>query len=232
MKVKIGIYKITSPSNKIYIGQSINIERRFKEYYRLKSCKNQIRLYNSFNKYKIENHVFEIIEKCSKNELNNKERYWQEFYDVIGKNGLNCTLVNSDSKKFEFSLETIDKIRISNTGKKHSKETKEKIGLAKKGTKLSEKTKEKIRQSNIGRTVSDKNKKILSDIHIGKLNHMYGKRGSELSHSKKVICTKSKQIWNSITECANYLGISQSLLSRYLHGIRTNKTTIIFLNHE
>ncbi len=25
--VKIGIYKITSPSNKVYIGQSINIEK-------------------------------------------------------------------------------------------------------------------------------------------------------------------------------------------------------------
>ena len=42
MKVKIGIYKITSPSNKIYIGQSINIERRFKEYKTLKNCKFQI----------------------------------------------------------------------------------------------------------------------------------------------------------------------------------------------
>jgi hypothetical protein len=28
----VGIYKITSPSGKVYIGQSINIERRIKEY--------------------------------------------------------------------------------------------------------------------------------------------------------------------------------------------------------
>jgi len=34
----IGIYKITSPSNKVYIGQSINIEKRFKSYKRY-DCK-------------------------------------------------------------------------------------------------------------------------------------------------------------------------------------------------
>ncbi len=31
----IGIYKITNPEGKIYIGQSIDIDRRFKEYKRL-----------------------------------------------------------------------------------------------------------------------------------------------------------------------------------------------------
>lgn len=42
----IGIYKITSPSGKVYIGQSVNIERRFLDY--KKSLKNtQIKLYNS-----------------------------------------------------------------------------------------------------------------------------------------------------------------------------------------
>lgn len=30
--VKTGIYKITSPTNKIYVGQSIDIEKRWKKY--------------------------------------------------------------------------------------------------------------------------------------------------------------------------------------------------------
>ena len=30
--IMIGIYKITSPSGKVYIGQSIDIERRWKKY--------------------------------------------------------------------------------------------------------------------------------------------------------------------------------------------------------
>jgi predicted GIY-YIG superfamily endonuclease len=49
---KIGycIYKITSPSEKVYIGQSRNIQRRVKNYKRI-DCKQQTILYNSINKY-------------------------------------------------------------------------------------------------------------------------------------------------------------------------------------
>ena len=58
-----GIYKITSPSEKNYIGQAVNINKRF---YRYKSldCSQQIILYKSFIKYGVENHIFEIIEEC------------------------------------------------------------------------------------------------------------------------------------------------------------------------
>jgi len=70
----IGIYKITSPSKKIYIGQSIDIEKRFKYYLNL-NCKKQTKLYNSLKKYGYKKHFFEVIEICKITELNNKERY-------------------------------------------------------------------------------------------------------------------------------------------------------------
>ena len=63
----IGIYKITSPSNKVYIGQSVNIQKRFRDYKSLKrSIKQQPRLYNSFVKYGVNNHLFEILSECTK----------------------------------------------------------------------------------------------------------------------------------------------------------------------
>jgi len=93
-----GIYKITSPSGRIYIGQSINIEKRFKRYENAK-CYKQKRLYNSFIKYGVNNHSFEIILKCSIEDLNNKERYYQDLYDVTNKSGLNITLTKSNDKK-------------------------------------------------------------------------------------------------------------------------------------
>lgn len=65
---------IKSPSNRIYIGQSKNIERRFNEYMKGKT-KGQIKLFNSFEKYGIKNHLFSIIEFCNENELNNRERH-------------------------------------------------------------------------------------------------------------------------------------------------------------
>ena len=40
--IMIGIYKITSPTKRIYIGQSINIEKRFKSYEKL-NCKSSDR---------------------------------------------------------------------------------------------------------------------------------------------------------------------------------------------
>ena len=85
-----GIYKITSPSGRIYIGQAKDLSLRFKQYLKLQNCKGQTKLYNSFIFYGVENHVFEIIEECNREKLNNKERYYQDLYNVIGENGLNC----------------------------------------------------------------------------------------------------------------------------------------------
>ena len=71
----IGIYKITSPSGRIYAGQSSNIEKRWQTYNQLK-CKAQINLYRSFLKYGINSHLFEVIEECALSDLNEKERAW------------------------------------------------------------------------------------------------------------------------------------------------------------
>lgn len=110
----IGIYKITSPSGKIYIGQSKNIERRLNEYNKLRRCKNQFKLYYSLMKYFPINHKFEIIEECNINELDNRELYWGRYYDVLGENGLNLKLGNG---RGEVSEETKFKISKSNKTK-------------------------------------------------------------------------------------------------------------------
>lgn len=72
-----GVYKIISPTNRIYIGQSLDVYSRWNEYKKLhSSCKGQVRLYRSFIKHGVENHTFEIIEECEFEQLNIKERYW------------------------------------------------------------------------------------------------------------------------------------------------------------
>ena len=148
----IGIYKITSPSNKIYIGQSKDIERRFQQY-QSNSCRTQIRLVHSFNKYGIDNHIFEILEECEKSELNIKERYYQDYYDVIGKQGLNCMLTNTDSLPRVFSEETRLKLTKAKTGIKFSQETKDKISKIHKGKKHSPERILKHQQHNINRSI-------------------------------------------------------------------------------
>lgn len=101
-----GIYKITSPSDKIYIGQSKDITKRYKTYRKYNEPK-QRRLYYSVLKYGWENHKFEIIEECSIELLNKRERYWQDYYDVLNKEkGLNCNLTNTKQLPRIVSLET------------------------------------------------------------------------------------------------------------------------------
>jgi len=52
----IGIYKITSPSNKVYIGQAINIKKRWKQYINPNLSSVGPKLLNSLKKHGYEAH--------------------------------------------------------------------------------------------------------------------------------------------------------------------------------
>lgn len=80
-KETCGIYKITNiVLNKSYIGQSIHIEKRWKEH---QWGKGSADLYADFQKYGIENFTFEILETCSKEELLLREKHWIAFYNTF-----------------------------------------------------------------------------------------------------------------------------------------------------
>lgn len=117
-----GIYKITSPTGRTYIGQSKDIKLRMK-YYKYKKCKKQTRLIASLNKYGFDAHQFDILEYCPEEELNCSERFWQDEFDVIGRNGLNCVLTQCGEKRQVISEESKEKNRQKQIGKKQSKET-------------------------------------------------------------------------------------------------------------
>lgn len=120
--IMIGIYKITSPSGKIYIGQSIDIERRRKRYKKL-DCKGQPKLYRSFNKYGVDAHKFEIITTCDIEELDELERYYQEIYNCID-NGLNCLYTETKEKPRIISEETLIKLSKATKGKNNPRYTR------------------------------------------------------------------------------------------------------------
>lgn len=90
-----GIYKIENKINgKIYIGQSLNIEERWKAH-KVAGQNNNHKyknypLYKDMHKYKLNNFEFLIIEKCLKEELDEKEIYWIQYYDSF-YNGYNQT---------------------------------------------------------------------------------------------------------------------------------------------
>ena len=115
----IGIYKITSPSGKIYIGQSTDLLERFKKYSNPRWIYKQIRLHNSLLKHGHENHIYEIIEECVVDDLNKRERYWQDYYNVLSENGLNCKLTETNEKRRIYTNESLEKFRVSNTGERN-----------------------------------------------------------------------------------------------------------------
>ena len=173
-----GIYKITSPSGRVYIGQSINIERRFR-YYKGVACKEQIKIYNSLLKYGVNAHIFEVLELCETEELNNRERHYQDLYDSVA-NGLNLLYVKSEhfngghseesKKKISDSLkgrvfteEHKYKIGLNNSRRIMSAETKEKHRLGRLGKKSSPETIEKQRQSKLGSKRSEETKRKMSE---------------------------------------------------------------------
>jgi group I intron endonuclease len=137
----VGIYKITNPQGKIYIGQSINIEERLYQYKCLSKYSLGRKIYNSIKKYGWENHSHEVIIECLIEELDDKEIYWGEFYEVLGENGLNLKLGEGRGK---CSNET--KALMSQRAKEiMTEEHKKKLSKAKLGKKRSEKAKQALR---------------------------------------------------------------------------------------
>jgi group I intron endonuclease len=162
-----GIYKITSPSGKIYIGQSTNIIKR-KYHYRTKLGIGQPKIYNSIVKYGWNNHKFEIICKCDENELNDLEKYYIKLFNSFNGNlGLNLT---DGGDSIKLSNETKQKISNSLRGIKRSEATKKKISKSKKGFKQYTQTKlinKKISNSLRGIKRSEVTKKKMSESKTG-----------------------------------------------------------------
>ena len=83
-----GIYKVTNKINgKVYIGQSVDIGRRWREHM---TAKDDIYFHKAIQKYGVENFEWEVIEQCKKKDLDEKEIYWIEYYDSFNK-GYNRT---------------------------------------------------------------------------------------------------------------------------------------------
>ncbi len=109
-----GIYKITSPTGGIYIGQSVNVMKRLISYQQVK-CKSQRKLYFSLLKHGSINHTFNVIHTCSRDKLNEFEIFYINKFDTFNtKHGLN---LHSGGNSHIASDETKLKMSITNKGR-------------------------------------------------------------------------------------------------------------------
>lgn len=181
----IGIYKIISPSGKIYIGKSIDIEKRFNQYKTL-HCKFQRRLYNSLKKYGAENHKFEVIKICRKENILLIEAFYQKRFDASGVNGLNCFVEDKENRKRHLSETTKNAIKNRVRAKPIlSAET-----LKRKSESVSGKNNPMFGMTGdknpfYGRKHSEETKRKISEKNSGVNNYFYGKKRDK-SYIEKV----------------------------------------------
>jgi len=222
----IGIYKITSPTNRVYIGQSINIQKRFKQYKNLQNVSEQKALHNSFLKYGVDNHTFETLEECTIELLNERERYYQDFYDVINK-GLNCFLTNTNEKKRIFSKETKEKMKINHSrffkGKKLSKTHCENISKGLINHIVTKETKEKISLTRLHRKIKSP-RGMLGKIHNQSSKDKISKSLKGNKFSCKIILDINNFIfYNSLKEYAILYGYKPDTFNKRMKkGLHKN----------
>jgi hypothetical protein len=230
----IGIYKITNPKGRVYIGQAVNIYKRKQSYEKLK-CKGQPRLYASLVKYGFSEHIFEVAEQCSIEELNKRERYWQDYYNVVSESGLNCKLTKTDDRSGKISKISIQNRLIPvNQYTKTGKHCHQWVSAQEAGNIL------EIDPTNISNCIRGTQKTAggfiwrkavagTEDIQ-GVSKRVLGRRDyskSSQKNSKKVQqITKQGVVvknWNSMTEAAKELNTSVANISA---AIKTNRLRV------
>lgn len=204
MKKISGIYKITSPTGRIYIGQSIDVHKRWKGYRRYGS-KSQKKLHRSLKKHGADAHVFEVLHElpidASKYVITRYEQLYMDLYSDCGLLMLNiCTAAGStfgrkanDSTKRKMSKARRKRVITEETGKR--------ISLALKGVPKSNEHKEKLRIANLGYVVPEHVREKISKKHMGKFKKPHtdetkrliseSRKGRKLSedHKEKISCS-------------------------------------------
>ena len=213
----IGIYKITNPKGKTYIGQSTDIENRIYKGHKYGVGSGK-KLKNSLSKYGFENHKIKILEECSIEDLTKRETYWILQYNSY-KKGLNST----EKGGFEG-------YRGADWKEKHQEGLKGRKGYweGKQRPNHSKLLKENGCGFDYKRT--QKHKDALSIM----MKEVWVKKGKEISKkisknkigkgTKSIICIETNEIFNSIKECSEKMNISKGSICSFVKGKYPNPT--------
>ena len=149
------IYKITTPSGKIYIGQTQKLFMRFYDYRRMKT---NSYLKKALLKYGLENITVEILEKdIPLEKLDEREQFYLDTLQPFDDNGYNiCREASTTRGRKRPKSELINTIEASKKrvgelnhmfGKTHSEEARKKISQPHLGKVISEECKLKMSET-------------------------------------------------------------------------------------
>lgn len=101
-KVVTGIYKLTNiETQQVYIGQARDARERLREHAKCSlkiDCPGNNKLYPAMQKYGLENFTYELMEECAKEDLDEREAYWINYYNSYTY-GYNSTRGNKIKEK-------------------------------------------------------------------------------------------------------------------------------------
>ena len=168
-----GIYKITNlVNNKVYIGASKNIEKRWGAHRNGHSD-----LAKEFQTFGLDNFKFEVLLECPEDMLCQWERDMICLYDADDpEKGYNC------KNDRPYSLKRTEALK----GRKLSEETKRKISESHKGKPA----------WNKGIPCSDESRRKMSESHKGKPVWNKGIPHSEETRSKMSEALRGRKVWN------------------------------------
>jgi group I intron endonuclease len=237
-KGKSGIYRwVNKESVKSYVGSSVNLSNRFKQYY----CYNHIAdparnmpINRGLLKYGYSNFKLEILEYCDPKNVVQREQYYldlfQPEYNILKTAGSSLGFKHTEETLAKFrvrkhSEETLAKFRV----RSHSEETKQKMSEAKLGISLSEDTRR--RMSEAKSSISEETRRRMSEAKLGVSLSEYTR--IRMSEAKKGIAktegsgrpsvpievldleTGIKTTYDSMGEVARALGTCRSSISQY-----------------
>jgi group I intron endonuclease len=221
------IYKITSPTDKVYIGQSWDWTSRKSKYKRLKTHE-QVKVHRSLLKYGYDAHKVEVIcelpEDVTQEILDNYEIiYWQCYKDC----GVEMLNVKEPGSKGKLSEDTRKKMSEASSGVNNAMYGKKGKDHPAYGYVGYWKDVPKEKHPRYGST-GDKNPNF---GRIGEKHPMYGLTKGKSPFAKKVINTKTGEVYNSVKDASEILNINYSSLTMSLRKDK-NRRGLRYLTEE
>jgi group I intron endonuclease len=176
MDLKSNIYVFTNKINgKQYVGQTINIEDRYKQH--RKDAKNKDKrpnsiFYKAIRKYGFDSFDFKVLETdIDISKIHEREKFWIKELNTMKPNGYNLTEGGEGTfgyRHTEESKKRMSEMRKGVPGKPKSEDVKKYLSELYKGRKLSEEQKKKISESKKGKRLSEEHKMKISETQKGR----------------------------------------------------------------
>mgnify|MGYP004478077513 CR=1 FL=1 len=211
----ICIYMITNAiTGERYIGQTRDYQRRVWQHKSAAKKGSHLKISKAIAKYGIDNFKFDVLEECSLEELNDKERYYiselKPEYNVcaggIGPNGLHLT----DEEK-ERSRQAAKKQWANMTEEQKQRVIEKQLTGPRKGHEVSTETREKLRKANLGKKQSE------VTVRKRSLKNRDALKGNK-NGNKKIRCVETGEVFESVKQAAEHIGINPSGITSVLKG--------------